>query len=400
MAVLGYKMLETARRLSTLSDQEFFNAVAKELYDHCPSKLVIIGQIQPGDRVSSLAWTLQGELQQEMSYALSGTPCSNLISNPSCYYSEDIQNRFPEDEILKIFEVNSYLGFGVVHPRTQNAIGLVALLDEAPLELDEESDSYVQFLTTLIASRLFEVINLRDMQVVVNTNEIIIGAIGHDLKNPIANLLANTELLHAAREKSDFNIERCMEYVNRIRKQAQNINTQLNQLLSWSKENHIHTELSPQSVTQSEITDYVTTLFGVQFETKNISFHTSRCCDDLIPMDRYALHLVIRNLISNALKFTPSGGEVRLDFTMPEPNTLRISVTDSGVGMSEETLYLLLNSRGRIASLQGTEGELGNGLGFSLIKTVAESHSATINGESSLGKGTAIWMDIPLSNVQ
>lgn len=399
MADLGNKMLETARKLSTLSDQDFFDAVAFELYAHCAAKVIIIGQIEPGDRVTSLAWTLQGNLQEEMSYALSGTPCSNLISNPACYYSDDIQNRFPEDDILKVFQVDSYLGYGIVHPRTHNAIGLVALLDDAPLEIDAEANSYIQFLTTLLSSRLYEIINLRDMQVVVNTNEIIIGAIGHDLKNPIANLLANVELMHAAQEKGDFTMDRCMDYVNRIRKQALNINNQLNQLLNWSKENHIHTELGPQSVTQKEIIDYVHTIFGVQIETKGISFKTNTCCEDNIPLDRYALHLVIRNLISNALKFTPSGGQILLEFSMPNSSQLRLSVSDTGTGMDEETLYLLLNSNGRIASLKGTDGELGNGLGFSLIKTVVESHNASINGTSSLGVGTTIWIDIPLSNV-
>jgi signal transduction histidine kinase len=115
--------------------------------------------------------------------------------------------------------------------------------------------------------------------------------------------------------------------------------------------------------------------------------------------DRNMLHTIMRNLISNAIKFSPRGGKVSLSAKTTENGVVEISVKDKGIGMSQfivDNLFRLDVRTGR----PGTEGELSTGLGLLLCKEFIEEHGGQIRVESEVGKGSVFTFNIPNGSVE
>jgi len=102
---------------------------------------------------------------------------------------------------------------------------------------------------------------------------------------------------------------------------------------------------------------------------------------------------VIRNLISNAIKFTPQGGKVDVEAKI-KVDFVEVSVSDTGVGMSKETIEKLFKIETSFTS-RGTENEKGSGLGLMLCRDFVEQHGGTIWAESEKGKGSKFTFSIP-----
>jgi signal transduction histidine kinase len=130
---------------------------------------------------------------------------------------------------------------------------------------------------------------------------------------------------------------------------------------------------------------------------KNISFEALTPPSAVLTGDQNMLMTVIRNLLTNAVKFTSTGGQITLAITSSDtgaatPRT-RISITDTGVGMSETQIRNLfrLDSHN---STKGTANELGSGLGLIVCKEMLEKHGSTLHVESEEGKGCRFWFEV------
>jgi len=107
------------------------------------------------------------------------------------------------------------------------------------------------------------------------------------------------------------------------------------------------------------------------------------------------LNTILRNLLNNALKYTSSEGVVEVK-AIPNHKWVDISITDNGVGMSPETVNRLLRPGINPASLKGTKGEKGSGLGLVLCREFVEKHGSTITIESKPSQGSTFRFSIPL----
>jgi len=128
---------------------------------------------------------------------------------------------------------------------------------------------------------------------------------------------------------------------------------------------------------------------------KAIGIHTFFDEEFTIFADKDQIDFVIRNVLSNALKFTPKNGDVSIFLSYSEtPGMIRFRIKDNGVGMSDEQLksaFILSVSH----STKGTEGERGTGMGLMLCRDFIEINEGYISIESELNKGTTVWFDIP-----
>jgi signal transduction histidine kinase len=109
--------------------------------------------------------------------------------------------------------------------------------------------------------------------------------------------------------------------------------------------------------------------------------------------DDKRLHQMVLNLLSNALKYTPSGGEISID-VYRRGTSIAISVSDTGVGMREEDIATALEPFGQVEGLF-TPGNQGTGLGLPLTKQLAELHGGTLELESQPGRGTTVTILLP-----
>jgi signal transduction histidine kinase len=128
-------------------------------------------------------------------------------------------------------------------------------------------------------------------------------------------------------------------------------------------------------------------------QDKDITLLKSTPADTYAVMDLNAFNVVLRNLVTNAIKFTPRGGRVEIR-TLKQGNFLRVEVQDNGVGLSEEAARRLFRFDTATTTL-GTANERGTGLGLILCKEFVEKSGGAIGVESTPGKGSTFFFTVP-----
>ena len=128
---------------------------------------------------------------------------------------------------------------------------------------------------------------------------------------------------------------------------------------------------------------------------KNITLSSALIKPYVAFFDVPSINIVIRNLITNALKFTPKGGAVTISCEQI-PKFVKLKISDTGVGISQENLDKLFHTAS-LFSTKGTDNEEGSGLGLQLCKDFVERNGGILSVESSEGKGTTFSITIPLS---
>jgi two-component system sensor histidine kinase/response regulator len=143
----------------------------------------------------------------------------------------------------------------------------------------------------------------------------------------------------------------------------------------------------------NEIISNATNLMLASAQKKQISLQVVNKEPLLVFLDQKMIETILRNLISNAIKFSPQGGSIELD-SKSVGDKIILCVSDSGVGISPATKDSLFKIDKSISSL-GTSGELGSGLGLILVKEFVDKNKGNIQIESELGKGTKIILEFP-----
>ncbi len=139
-------------------------------------------------------------------------------------------------------------------------------------------------------------------------------------------------------------------------------------------------------------------VFGTSAQKKNIKVVCSVAKDTTVFADKHVVSTVLRNLISNALKFTNQGGIIKISSVISN-NKITVSVEDNGKGISEENLEKLFRID-QSYSTKGTENETGTGLGLILCKDLITQSNGEIFVESTLGKGSIFKFTLPILEEQ
>ncbi|MFN3693923.1 MAG: ATP-binding protein, partial [Ignavibacterium sp.] len=216
--------------------------------------------------------------------------------------------------------------------------------------------------------------------------------IAHDLRNPFHTILGASELL--AHYSSEMSSEEIKETAQNIYRAANNVYNLLVNLLEWSRFQSGKIEVNKTQFNLCEIVNQVLELYSEQAERKKITIHSQ--CDDAcnVYADKYMIESVVRNLVSNAIKFTPSGKSIELVCKNLNDELAEFSVKDYGIGIPKEIQLKLFQVDAQI-STRGTDQEKGTGLGLVLCKDFIEKNGGTISFESEPGKGSIFRVKIP-----
>ena len=166
--------------------------------------------------------------------------------------------------------------------------------------------------------------------------------------------------------------------------------------MEWSQIQKGSVSFLPTKTQLRSLFDESITLLRESAKTKEIEIVLNIAEGLEIIADMNMLQIIIRNLVSNAIKFTPKGGKVNISAKLNKDNSVEISVKDNGIGMSQQ----LINDLFRIdiqTVRKGTEGELSTGLGLLLCKEFVEKHDGKIWIESIVGSGTTFNFSLPMS---
>ena len=216
--------------------------------------------------------------------------------------------------------------------------------------------------------------------------------IAHDLKGPLSAFLDATQIL--IKEIQNMSLEEIKDITITMKDSASNIYGLLENLLEWSRLKRGMMNFNPEIINVKRITTECLKVLKESASKKEIKI-TSYLPDNIeIYADSHMLETVVRNLVSNAIKFTPKSGEISLTATATEGNTIEIKVSDNGIGMPGALIYklFLLNEK---TNRLGTEGELSSGLGLLLCKEFIDKHGGKIWVESEEGKGSTFSFTIP-----
>ncbi len=216
--------------------------------------------------------------------------------------------------------------------------------------------------------------------------------IAHDLKTPFNAIFGYTEILKE--DFKDLSDEEKLTFIDDIGKAAKQNYQLLENLLMWSQSQSGRLEFNPIKINFKEILSETFNLLMPSAKNKNINL-TLKCEKDfVINADKQMVTTVLRNLISNGIKFTYEGGTVTVSVEN-ESNNLKIAVEDTGTGIDGKTLKNLFHLD-KISTKNGTHGEKGTGLGLVLCKDFIERHNGKIWAESEPGKGSKFLFTLPV----
>jgi signal transduction histidine kinase len=218
----------------------------------------------------------------------------------------------------------------------------------------------------------------------------LFSILGHDLRLPLSGINAVIYLL-----KNHLNAlseAELKESISLLDQAAVNYSNLLEDLLTWSRLQMDKIQTNPQPWNIPELTQEVASLFGESLHQKKISLSNEIPAELVLTVDRPMFLTVFRNLISNAIKFTRSGGNIVLSYRK-EKDWDTLAVSDNGTGMSPALMKTLFTPSS--ISMAGTDNEAGTGLGLSICKEFLSKEDCLIRVESEEGKGSVFTIMIP-----
>ena len=219
----------------------------------------------------------------------------------------------------------------------------------------------------------------------------LFSIIAHDLKNPFNTIIGFSEVLKEEVKKMD--LESSEYYANLVNVSAVQTYRLLENLLEWANSQRGKTVFNRINFNLNEILKEELDILNEQASGKAIKIISTIPEDFEMFADKNMIKTVLRNLISNAIKFTPRNGVVEIN-AVSDNHQAEITVSDSGIGMSNEIQEKLFKIEGNLSTL-GTENEKGTGLGLLLCKEFVEKHGGKILVESEPGKGSTFRFVIP-----
>lgn len=234
----------------------------------------------------------------------------------------------------------------------------------------------------------------QDLKTLNEVKDKIFSILSHDMRSPIASVKNTFDLLDAKM----INEEEFATLKEKISDQLSTLNIVLDNLLQWSKsqiygnEIHIETNVNLHDLTQRSLS-----LFEAQIKNKNLFVNAEIEKSLTVLADYNKLDIVVRNLISNAVKFTLPGGSISIYSEQHEKN-ITLCIKDSGNGIREEDQKDIFKIKGSTRQY-GTAGESGTGLGLWLCKNYIEQNKGKIYFTSESGKGSTFCISLPIATV-
>ncbi|MBU1011446.1 MAG: hypothetical protein KKG99_00450 [Bacteroidetes bacterium] len=227
------------------------------------------------------------------------------------------------------------------------------------------------------------------------TKDKFFSIMAHDLRNPFNVILGYADILNS--EYDDYNDLERKRMIQEINKSSQLTFDLLENLLTWSRSQSGKIQIDKTTLNlKSHVLNSIEPSLS-NANVKNILTTTEIPENIEIEADKFTIETVIRNLYSNAIKFTPDNGQVKIS-AIETQNKTKIMIQDNGIGMNKESIDKLfridINS-----STPGTNNERGTGLGLILCKEFIEMNNGDIQVESKIGKGSKFTISLPKKDI-
>ena len=241
------------------------------------------------------------------------------------------------------------------------------------------------------AQRIIEKQNA-ELRATISNRDKMYSVIAHDLRSPMASIRMVLNLVAASTSPELVGQELC-DLLDKANKESEDVHDLLDNLLKWTKSQTGRLNVVLQDLDLNDIIPGVVDIFEVIAQTKNITLNYQGSEQPVVvTADNDMLKTVVRNFMSNAIKFSPEGGSVEI-MLHTEGDYAKVSVRDHGVGIEPERLSSIFNKG---ETTYGTGGEEGSGLGLQLCLDFARKNGGDCMVESTLGEGSTFSVLVPL----
>nr|NQU94169.1 ABC transporter substrate-binding protein [Bacteroidota bacterium] len=310
----------------------------------------------------------------------------------------------PEDmELVRSNHINRMMGKAIApryHFRLLRKDKSIKWVEMSGVKIEWEGQPATLNLVTDISDRRIADQEIKhkneELQKLNAEKDKFFSIIAHDLKSPFNSIIGFSELLAEQVREKDF--EGIEKYAGIIHHSSERAMELLMNLMEWSRSQTGRMVFNPEYFEMVNLINETVLLFADTARHKSISIRSELPPNVPVYADRPMTNTIIRNLVSNAIKFTMPGGEIIIS-AEEKQNGLIVSVRDNGIGIPKSSLDKLFRIDQNF-STPGTQNEQGTGLGLVICKEFIEKHSGKIWVESIEGKGSTFFFSIQVKNNQ
>ncbi len=305
-------------------------------------------------------------------------------------HNGEVNHRRHNDEVFPVWLTRSY-----VFNKNRKPIAIVHVARDVTVQKanQEAITSYAYQLETLNQKLAESELHLRELN---SAKDKLFSIISHDLRNAFSSIRGYSELLSFEYDDMEERERRTM--IERLEMASGNLSRLLENLLVWARVQTDSVEHNPEKMRVDYLVQQAIRLYASQAADKKIALRAGLLTDAPVFADANMIDSVIRNLVSNAIKFTPSGGAVTITM-LNAGNWVQVEVKDSGVGIPPEMIEQLFQVGSNFSTL-GTEQERGTGLGLLLCKELVSLNGGKIWAESKPGIGSRFYVSLPKASYQ
>jgi signal transduction histidine kinase len=378
--------------------EDFFNNIVIKLSEWLNAECVIIGQLVSENLVEGFPAYLDGKLIKGFTYKLKDTPCDLTSKKGFCVYHDRVIDFFPTAKDLLELSIRGYVGTALYN-KDGEPNGILCAMSRNELKLPPQTEAILRIVGARISSEIERIkaqkaleVSESNLKKAIHTKDRLYSVISHDLRTPFNALIGFSKLLQT--QFNSLTPEKIKKYIGIIYEVSGQTYNLLTNLLDWSLTQTNEIKFNPQKIELKTFIDEVTKSQVHLAEYKDIAFSVSVEDGITVVADANMISAILRNLISNALKFTSHGGKVQLSVKSAS-NEITFCIADNGCGINPEDIKTLFDHENSF-STSGTDNEKGAGIGLLLCKELVQKHKGKIWAESKTGEGSRFYFSIPV----
>lgn len=319
--------------------------------------------------------------------------CAHAIGDDQLFEIPDaaVDDRFADNPLVTGDpQIRFYAGKPLI-TSDGHALGTLCALDRVPRRLQPRQKRALETLAKQVVTQLELRKALVKLERLNDDKSRFLSIIAHDLRSPFSALMGLSDvLLESFETLSGAEVRKMLEGIHSSIRRTYQLSENL---LEWALLEQGALPFHPQRWELETLVASALEPFQESLEKKQLGCHVEVAPGLTVWGDRPMLESAVRNLVSNAIKFSRPGGAIAVRGASVS-GAIRLTVADQGVGMTDAQRQGL--SRGLKASTKGTQGEAGTGLGLGLVRLYTQKHQATVEITSQWGVGTEISLIVPL----
>jgi signal transduction histidine kinase len=318
--------------------------------------------------------------------------CSHGILNGNIFIVPDATNdaRFANNPLVTGSKgIRFYAGVPLT-TQAGNNLGMLCVKDTVPRNLTTDQQEALMVIGKQVVKHMELRLKNQELERITETQRRMISIIAHDVRSPLASIVSLFQLY----QNKMIDPDRFNNFLNVSSTQLHSTMALLENLVEWGNIQLQPAPLLPDMLPLKEVVEKVFTEINVQANMKENRLINQVHASVKLNMDENILRFILRNLLTNANKFTEKGSITVDGFNFSRKVVIR--VTDTGIGMPARMSERLFLSKEKY-SRRGTQNESGSGLGLVLIKEFVEKANGTIQVQSTEGQGTSFIIELPLA---